>query len=873
GLANTSIVDAPSRGGLDFQRIDHLWHIPTGYIDMSLVRGDGVQWGNDNGFSISSAEFFDTAGEVNVNAAPNSMAVGSKSGESNALGFAFRLLGGNNSGEYAQFGYNTDLAGDTATGDIWVMTKEGGILVQGGAADAFAQIGHGGTGGNSNLKNLSGSITARADGGMVIGDVNVLSGTGDRSNAQVGHGGRRNDGNRDGDILVIGEALTVSSGAGFAQIGHGGFQGTGSYAGNLFINFDPLANAGAGAAVGGGGALSITAGGGFDDYAQIGHGGVVAGGGSRTGDILLGQSASVSLQGGGNKSAYAMLGHGGVSPGSGALSGKIAVNTSGNVSVSGGAGAENSVAPHDDFSFAQIGHGGSAATGTKSGDILINSGGSLVTVAAGMETNLSGGHFAQIGHGGVTSSGNVTGTITLNAPGAGLSLLAGSQDRNFAKIGHGGYSAGGVQSGTIDLLLGGAVTLSGGGDHSFAQIGHGGSLGGGNRDGAISLMSSTGDLSLLSGAGLNAFTQIGHGGVGVTGNHGSSLANGEIHVGIAGNILLNAGAGTDAYTQIGQGGSGAVGTHLGDICVHADGTITFNNGLQGAGLRAYGQIGHGGYNAAGNHSGEVTVVSGYVNSGGISMQGGSGTDQYVQIGHGGTNATGNLSGRVYVVADKGGDLVMSGGSGDGSYAMISHGDGFGTYTNFGSGTTGGTRQGGIQTFVDGDAILNAGTGANSNVHLIHRTNDSGGLNNVNYLGGDGYQYVVNGTSIGNAASSARENEGTIIAGNFGTGNIVITNTGDLTLNNPLVPTAEFVNHSFSFIVLSTGNLNFERSFQNAGTGLVALVAGWDGVQDLSSINYNNGPCDPEIIPGSIDFNDCDRFGQNGGVLTVGSTSQ
>jgi len=879
-LGAASIVDDPSRTGgisgtnLDYQQIDHLWsgNLPTGYIDFSLVRGDGLQFGNANGFAISSGEFSSAAGEISIDATPNSITVGSKAGETNALGYGLRLVGGDGTGEFAQLGYTTDVAGDPATGNIWVEMKDGGVLVRGGAAaGAYSHIGHGGTAPTvpaGNVKALSGSISVRADRGGAVGNVSVLTGAGGSAYGQIGHGGRYNDGSHSGDIIVIGEALAVTSGAGAAHIGHGGFQATGSYGGDLFINYDPLANGGLGAAVGGGGALTIIAAGGFDNYAQIGHGGVSAATGNRTGDIIVGQSASVTLQGGTSKSTSAQLGHGGVGAGAGTLTGDIDVTTAGNVSVQAGSSSTG-----QGSAFAQIGHGGTGASGAKIGDITISALGTQINVGGPNTAVVANSNFAQIGHGGDASGGAFTGNIVIDAPNASLALAAGNQTRAFAKVGHGGYSSGGVQTGTIDVTLGGPVSISGGGDHSFSQIGHGGSLVAGSRDGAINVTTSNGNLSLVSGAGLNAFTQIGHGGVGVTGNHGSSLADGEIKVGIAGNILLNAGGGTDAYAQIGQGGSGAVGTHLGDICVTADGTITFNNGLQGAGTRAYGQIGHGGYNAAGNHSGAITVVSGYVDAGGITMNGGAGTDQYVQIGHGGTNASGNLSGRVYTVADKGGDLVMSGGSGAGTYAMISHGDGDGAYGAFGSGTTGGTRQGGIQTFVDGDAILNAGTGANSNVHLIHRTNDGGGLNGTNYLGGDGYQYVVNGTSIGNAAANARENESTIIAGNFGTGNIVITNTGNLTLNNPLVPTAEFVNHSFSFIILSTGDLNFERSFQNAGTGLVALVAGWDGVQDLSSINYNNGPCDPEIIPGSISFNDCDRFGNNNGVLTIGSATQ
>ena len=891
-LAGAVIVDAPSRTGgasgtnLNFPQIDHLWNgnVPTGFIDLTSAKGDGLQWGNDNGFAISSGEFSSAAGEISMDAINNggnfNLAVGSKSGPTNLFGYAVNVVGGNSTDEYAQIGFTTDVSGDPATGDVMVEAKTGGVLVRSGTAGgSFAQIGHGGKGGNANLKNLSGMISVRADHGDTVGNVSVLSGTGDSGFAQIGHGGRQNDGSHNGMILVIGEALTVTSGAAAAQIGHGGFGGTGSYNGDIFINYDPLANGGMGAAIGGGGALSITAGAGFDDYAQIGHGGVAATDGNRTGNIVVGQSASVSVQGGGNRSAYAQLGHGGVFPGGGALTGNIAVTTTGNVSVlagNGGSGGTNGLG------FAQLGHGGASASGTKTGDITINALGTQVSVAGGSAAFGAASNFGQIGHGGDLASGAVTGNIVIDAPNAALSITGGNQTRASAKVGHGGYTAGGTQSGSIDLTLGGNVNVTAGGDHSFSQIGHGGSLSTGTSDGAITVNTTAGNLALNSGAGVNAFTQIGHGGVGATGNNGSSLANGELNLGIAGNILMNAGGGADAYTQLGHGGSGAIGTHLGDICVHADGSFTINDGTQGTGTRAYAQVGHGGYGAAGNHSGEVTLVTGLVNNGGVSMTGGSGVDQYVQIGHGGTNAGGNLSGRIFVVADNGGDLVVNGGSGAGaagSYGMIGHGDGHGTYGLFGSGTTGGTREGGIQYFVDGDSYLNAGTAANTSAHLLHRTNDSGGLNGTNYLGGNGYQYVVNGAQNGNAVGGntlARENESTILAGNLGAGNIVLTNTGDVTYDLPTTPAgiaSQFANHSFSFIVMATGNLTFNRSFQNAGDGTVALVAGWDGVQDFSSVNFNNGVCEPEIIPGSIDFNDCDRFGQNMGVLTIGSTSQ
>ncbi len=127
------------------------------------------------------------------------------------------------------------------------------------------------------------------------------------------------------------------------------------------------------------------------------------------------------------------------------------------------------------------------------------------------------------------------------------------------------------------------------------------------------------------------------------------------------------------------------------------------------------------------------MVAGHTATGDIIMNAGGGIDQYVQIGHGGHNADGSF-GDTVANGDRGGfrSSPTTGATFPSPwrrrrcYGMIGHGDGRGTYGAFGSGSSTGTRQGGIQTFVGGDLTLNAGSTTNTNVHMIHRTSTGGG---------------------------------------------------------------------------------------------------------------------------------------------------
>ncbi|HRQ87459.1 MAG TPA: hypothetical protein PLA50_01585, partial [Bacteroidia bacterium] len=479
------------------------------------------------------------------------IAVGSKNGRTLAAANGVRVTGSTAAEIYSLLGYHTDATNDTTVGRVVVEAKESGVTVQGGGTGAYAQIGHGGSGGNTNLKNLGGDISVRADRGSVVGDVRVLSGTGDRANAQIGLGGRQNDGSHTGRIVVIGAGVEVRSGAGSAQIGHGGFQGTGTYTGDVFINFDPDANGGAGAVRGGGGDLIVQAGDGFDDFAMIGHGGVVANGGPRSGNIRIGEAANVFVHAGSNRSATAQIGHAGVNNGNLELKGDIDIHTSGNLSLKGGFGAVSNL-----LNFAQIGHGGAAATGVKTGNINITALGTSVLLAAGTNTQGTEGSHAQIGHGGDTSGGNATGTITLLAPNALVELEGGTWIRNHAKIGHGGYNSTGNYTGSIDLLAGAGLSLTGGsGTDAFAQVGHGGAHSNGDMGGDIRVRSG-GDLLMQGCTNANdTDVLIGHGFVGTTGTR-----SGNVSIRTEGTTSLLEGAAARALLGHAGSGSGAGST-------------------------------------------------------------------------------------------------------------------------------------------------------------------------------------------------------------------------------------------------------------------------------------------------------------------------
>lgn len=758
---------------------------------------------------------------ANGNASSGSITLGG------SLGIALR--GGSNADNFAHIGHGGEGGLGPFSGDISLIS-EGDLIVRGGSStDAHAQIGHGGT--NSFGAN-SGGIRLE-----IGGQVDLDGGTGQSAYVQIGHGGYLTNGDQglatEELVILSGNGIALNGNTGlrsFAMIGNGGHTSIGNTAGSIYLNVDPLTGLPAGA-----------------------------------GDIFL--------QGGAATDAFVQIGHAGKS-GVGTKRGDIAVaTTTGSITLAGAAGGGDS--------YAQVGHGGVSATGNGSGNI------SLRALGADGDIALLGGSGSQamvmVGHGGTLASGThggVNESISLEAT-RDIRLIGGTVGNALVQVGNGGLATGGgTKSGDLSVVAGRDVMVIGGaagGDDVYAQIGHGGAQ--------ASTSNTSGDITVRAGrllriqAGTNPtpgdpaadtpnYAQIGHGGHRKTGNHG--VAGDQITV-RAGDLELIGGAGTHSYAQIGNGGYDAGGNLAGDICVHVDNGIVLDANSQ-SGENAYVQIGHGGTlaGAAGGSTfaGKVVVTAG---SGGVTLRGGdtAETGQYAQIGHGGISTNAAMSGDIFVVADDGGNLTMNAGAGPNAYVMVGHGDGVGTAGDFDSGTSSGTRQGGIQYFVDGDA--NIANGAGGNAYLHHRTNTGGGLNltTPTYLGGNGYQYVVNGTST--APDSAFEGLDTMINGNIGTGHIVIRlkNDVDYLYDGPDLN----FNHAYDFIVMTGGDITFLSSYQNAGLGRAILVAGWDGTLGSEATINLDDLCAPLIQPGTIDFNDCAAFGNGDGIVTLGAADQ
>lgn len=786
--------------------------------------------------------------------------VGSLGGNTIVGGYGVSLLAGSTDEAATQLGYFATAGGEAATGTIGVGVKAGGLSLTSGTGEgAYTQIGHGGNGSfdennhdadvtivfcePGDLSLLAGEDDAYSQighGGFgVLGDFGgnltiighdtdtavgtlTMAGGENSAYAQIGHGGRDSSGVLDGDIVIAANAIDLDGGnstAAYSQIGHGGFQSDtsddGAISGDIILNYDALS----GAAVAGTGDITLNGGGGTDRYAQIGHGGL-ARLNDVDGSIKIGRAANLGITAGGI-TAYALVGHGGEDAGGEITNGAIDIDVVGAIDLDGGTSGQT---------FAMIGHGGHDSDGVSVVD-------SAITINA--------------------ADGMGTGDITLDA---------GTGANNFAQIGHGGTDSGignPVRDGDISILNAANIRLGQtgtGGTDSYTKIGHGGDVSGGDSTGNIELVSA-GDVSLGGGGGSDTFAQIGHGGHNSNGEH-----TGSIHVAAGGDIVLTAGLGEGAYALIGHGGSDSDDIKSGEICVHADGLISLTGGTSTA-ERAFAQIGHGGAedgsSLTGDLSGEMNVVA--RGAGGISLTGGAGTDGYAHIGHGGTGRDSLMAGDITIVAETG-DLLLTGGSGANAYAMFGHGDG--------AKTSSGQRSGGVHLFAQGNLTGTGGTGAigDGNVYFFHQ-NDAG-LQPADYLGGDGYQKVVNGIISMPAYSSA--DESTIINGNIGLGAIsIFDNTAtDYVINGG----DTFVNTSDDLYIVTGGNVTMLNSYQNEGTGGVTLVAGWDGsgTPTPGSVSFNNGDlCEPIISnPGlSIDFNDCDTFGAGGATVTIGSTSQ
>ncbi len=773
-------------------------------------------------------------------------------------GSGVRLEGGSATDTYAQIGHggrNSGAAGTGMFGNVEVKSTNGDIeLIEdptdgASAVHSYTQIGHGGINvdqgfsGNGN-GDFSGNVTVEATGGSVIVEAGVTS---RHTYSKIGHGGYNADADEMlGDIRVVaGKAVKVAGGAGqpdnFANIGHGGRYSDAVKTGDITV----IARENVG-----GKGIEVLGGDQENNFAQIGHAQSSANTRSdASGDITINESATASfveVRGGSFASAPARIGHGGIG-GNSLLDGKITIFAGAGEGLNADLGlvlaAGTAAAAH-----ASIGHGGQSRHGAigsrENSDIAIESEQGISLIG---DTTNGSTAITQIGHGGW--AGNETAAAAASLFGS-ISVTAKAGDINI-------------------------FGATGTGSESFTQIGHGGLRSNYNiEDGSITVAAMDGSVILTGSDSTNA-SRIGHGGRYSDGDH-----SGSIEVYAMDSVELYGGSAGETATQIGHGGSRSYNDEIsGDICVHAETGQVLLDARPGGGAASQTQIGHGGLDQENVTvlDGDITVMAG----GTITLIGGDDFLEFAQIGHGGRldNLNGGpvtaMSGDIDVIS-RGGNVLLQGGGSSNVYAGIGH--------RHSHALTSGTREGGIHIFAEGD--ITAANGVST--HIFHQLSGSGG-SVADYLGGDGFQVVSNGTTTITNPSLVGLDE--IISKNMRDGgpiDFAVANDIDITV---AASHDSVVDTSSNFRLLTGGNITMLSSYQNSGDGEVVLVGGWNGDKSLfadSSISFaelspdpdagalNPDFCAPIIAGGDViptGFNDCEVYGVGGGSVTIGSVDQ
>lgn len=743
---------------------------------------------------------------------------------------------------YAQLGhggYDADAittAGNTSnTGNILVESTVGDIIFNAAGSNginSYVQLGHGGM---NTYGDFSGSITARA----YDGAVEFTAGEHDDRYAQLGHGGRTAKGDQNGNIDVLGADGVSFTGGGIASVSSessanlidaakSGAGATATLVETANLDLETLVITVSDPVLPEYATITSTAAGVLLDGNNV-QVGTVSSAGVVTFTIAVSNqgaaSVTVAYEHANYARGYVQLGNGGhdadpTGAGAGTLSqqGDITVaSTSGDITFSAGLSSNN---------YAQLGNGGYGTAGDRSGNIEVNSGGSVI-----LNRGTADDAYVQVGHGARSAAGNSTGNITVQATNGGSVLIQGTGtpvtnatgSRTYGMIGHGGYDANGDHNGNVSVSANGQVLVQGGETtSSFAMIGHGGNLvdgtvGDGND--IILVQAGTG-VSVLGGAGNDSYAMIGMGSLGLTAA-GNSFQSDIVVSTTQGNIILTGGSSTsvdDSWAQIGNGGGQMISNTQGSIKVRADnGDVILTAGAGQVGTTTqtsnYVQIGNGGHENIGNHGATVDVVS--VLAQNIVLNGGSTVDEgYAQIGNGGFGANGDVAGDIQISAA--GNVSVNGGMvGREGYAIIGHGgvvDGFlPTNSNF----TTGSRSGSILMNIGGTTTLN----------------DQNSIATIGHLGTSGVSPTSNLTWVtGSFDVSSTQRKLTEIMSNMLTGGYVeIATTAsdlDVTGNGLFMNTANHID------LVSVGDVKFSTPIQNAGTGDINVIGGWDGATGL-----------------------------------------
>lgn len=736
-----------------------------------------------NNAAVTYGVWGQNGGDVIINGdGAGAVSVGSAHGETNAFGNQVIIAGGNGNNRFGQLGYRT--ASDNPTGAINIRAKDNviissifGDLSGNGRNGSFVMVGHGGS--NHGTQ----PAAQRPGNGNVSGDISVVSedggvimhGGNDRSFSHIGHGGQGLVGDKDGDITVRAQSLDMrgaffpsgsidgSNRAG-ARIGHGGYESHGGGAGfsgdiSVIVVDRIYGDVGAQNTNGNGA-----------NYVQFGHGGYSSGvvaenavlkdvtsqNGQGVDMTMEGHTGSIHVEAtNGNMTFFAgsrsngavHIGHGGFA-GHGNHDADITVSAGGNIAFDRKVRLD--VIAQDDNSYVMIGNGGNRAGGAFTGEIVVEAGGDFM-MQAGHNTS-----FAQVGHGGFADAGawnttnlnarnayaTLSGNISVTA-GGDVAMYSGVHDGfGYSMVGHGGAYryASGVDAagepetghhGNISVSSGGDVIFSGmpgnallgdiPGNGNFTQLGHGGYRSKGDHYGTIDV-NAAGNISFAAGdggweayrasddsyrnqqTGETNYAQLGHGGFDFH-LYGQQATNGPnyqfngnpgVGIGVIGDSTITITGGGDLLLEATQkqGGKREAAIALEgeiDVNVPTPPALPTPRPVSERTVRSYVMLGHGGY---GDNNGQrradpSSVLKGDIlidvegavtlKAGGIQQEvrvPGAVEDERVeynqaQIGHGGQFARHSFDGEIQVKA--GGDVNVTAGAAFRDWAKIGHG--------------------------------------------------------------------------------------------------------------------------------------------------------------------------------------------------------
>ncbi len=479
--------------------------------------------------------------------------------------------------------------------------------------------------------------------------------------------------------------------------------------------------------------------------------------------------------------------------------------------------------------YAQLGYHGAGQ-----GDIDVSATGDI-TVQSDIE------NYAGIGNGGIDVDGqNIGGNISVSTNGGAITLtsdyLGGGADPSFAMIGNmGGLNS--SEAGNIGIdTNGGALNVDAVGSNSAAQIG--------NRSIIDSAQTASGNITVDAGAvTISSGTGTSFQDLAAIGN--GSNADGGLQGGaLSGNIVINAasltvtgdGSNGTAYSTIGNFGTGDV---AGDIQIATTGDITLQSDGTGSGLAFIG---------------DFSAFTGTTRTGNITVQSGGKLSLLAADG-GFTAIRGDESGSGFINVTAQGDILLSdvAGSGAGATGAAEIGDA-------GNGDVTVTS---VNGKIELDAVNDsafvgigdlAGSG-NITVSAQNITLSANGQDALADIGNRGFGSAISGNVTLTAANQLTIDNGTnVVIGNqsvFGggpvSGNVSITAAtlkGDITPNLFLnaIPNGDFTldltgnstiilpiellyasSHNLTFE--NGGNIVFDGSVQNSGTGDIDIVSG------------------------------------------------